>query len=98
MVAHQGPRFGIPLGLEAGQAVVAPLHLAEVIELALRNDGAAAGGDDAAKGGDYPESKYTAERGADSPLTTTEVALLVAAGALAGGGAAWLLRRLTKSR
>ena len=70
------------------------LHLAEVIEMALHNDGVAASGDDAAKGGDYPESKYTAERGADSPLTTTEVALLVGAGALLAGGLAWGLKAL----
>jgi FAD/FMN-containing dehydrogenase/Fe-S oxidoreductase len=67
------------------------LHLAEVIELALR-EGAEVTNDA------YPEKKYLAGRGTDSPLTTTEVALLVGAGALLAGGAAWLVRRLTKSR
>ena len=67
------------------------LHLAEVIELALR-EGAEVTNDA------YPEKKYLAGRGTDSPLTTAEVALLVGAGALLAGGAAWLVRRLAKSR
>jgi Fe-S oxidoreductase/FAD/FMN-containing dehydrogenase len=67
------------------------LHLAEVIELALR-EGAEVPNDP------YPEKKYLAGRGTDSPLTTAEVALLVGAGAMLAGGAAWLVRRWTKAR
>ncbi len=66
------------------------IHLAEVMQLALRNRGES-------MITEYPEQKYFAN-GNSATLSKPEAALLIGAGALVAGGMGWGLRTLMRGR
>ena len=66
------------------------VHLAEVIQLGLRNRGQSVSAE-------YPEQKYFAN-GHSATLSKTEAALLIGAGALLAGGVGWAFKKLIHGR